>query len=106
MDDGLTLETHLVSHWKQSGELPEQLDVPALPFELEYIWDWWLALNESRNVGMDINHISYTEIMTWSTLLKITLTPFEVRCIMALDSVYINVRREQHARKASQSGNK
>jgi hypothetical protein len=95
MDDGLTLEDHLKSHWKQSGVQPEQLDFPNIPVEIEYIWDWWVALANTRPAGMGMEHITYTEITNWSNLLKINVTPFEVRCIMALDSTYLVVRKEQ-----------
>ncbi len=106
MDDGLTLEQHLTSYWKQSGVLPPQLDIPPIPYELKYIWDWWCDLHKTRPVGMDEGHITYTEIENWSTLLKISVTPFEVRCIMALDSAYIRFRIEQQERKSKDSAAK
>jgi hypothetical protein len=101
MDDGETLEMHLVSHWRQSGVIPEQLQVPPIPYEYTYIWDWWVTLHKTRPIGMDEGHITFTEILNWSTLLKINVTPFEVRCIMALDSAYITFRVEQQERKAA-----
>jgi len=98
MDDGLTLETHLVSHWRQSGIMPDQLDVPPIPYELLYIWNWWTELHQTRPTGMDEGHITYTEIHNWSTLLKINVTPLEIRCIMALDSAYIGFRAKKQPR--------
>jgi hypothetical protein len=106
MDDGLTLEQHLESYWKQSGVKPEQLDFPPIPVEVQHTWDWWIALNRTRAVGMDANHITYTEIANWSTLLKIGVTDFEVQCIMALDSAYIHTRQKQQAAKQAASGKK
>lgn len=105
MDDGQTLETHLVSYWKQSGVMPDQLNIPPIPYELEYIWDWWIALHSTRQMGMAANPVTYQEVLSWSTLLKINVIPFEVRCIMALDSAYLRCRAEQQARKTA-SGNK
>jgi hypothetical protein len=81
--------------------MPDQLNVPPIPPELSYIWDWWLELHKTRPVAMEEGHISYTEIYNWSTLLKINVTPFEIRCIMALDSAYIGFRAEQQQRKSS-----
>lgn len=106
MDDGLTLEQHLTSYWKQSGVIPAQLDLPPIPYEIKYIWDWWLDLNKSRAVGMAACHITYTEISNWSKLLKISITEFEVRCIMDLDSAYLSVGSEQRDRKAAKQGGK
>jgi hypothetical protein len=103
MDDGQTLETHLVSYMKQSGVCPPQLDIPPIPYEAEHIWDWWLQLQATRPIGMASGHITYTEIANWSKLLKINVTDFEVRCIMAVDSAFLSVQNEQHKRKAASS---
>ena len=101
MDDGLTLETHLINHWRQSGVMPDQLNHQPIPYELEYIWGWWLVLHKTRPCGMAEGHITYTEIYHWSRLLKINVDPFEVRCIMAVDSAYITCRSEQQQRKST-----
>lgn len=101
MDDGLTLRDHLVSHWKQSGVMPDQLAVAPIPYELEHIWDWWVQLDDRRQVGMDVCALTYTEITNWSILLKINPTPFEVRCIIALDCAFMRNHRAQQAKKAS-----
>ena len=106
MDDGLTLEKHLVSYWKQSGVMPAQLNFPPIPYELQYIWEWWLDLQKTRPIGMQAGHITYTEIFNWSTLLKINVIPFEIRCIMALDSAYLSCQRKQQERKLAPSGKK
>lgn len=106
MDDGLTLEVHLTNYWRQSGVCPEQLNHPPIPYELSYIWDWWVDLQKTRPIGMGEGHITYSEIMNWSTLLKINVDPFEVRCIMALDSAYLGCRIKQQEREAASSSNK
>lgn len=107
MEDGLTLEQHLVSLWKQTKVIPPQLDLPPIPFELQHIWDWWEDLDATRQRGLATNPITYTEIERWAFLLKINLDPFEVRCIMALDSAYMACHAEQQAKKAaSAAGNK
>lgn len=105
MDDGLTLEHHLISYWKQSGILPDQLNIPPIPHELYYIWSWWLDLHKTRPVGMSEGHVTYTEMSNWSNLLKIKITPFEIRCIMLLDSAYISFRIKQEKQKLASSKN-
>lgn len=97
--DGLSLETHLRNYWKQTGQMPEQLDVPDCPVELMYIWSWWCTLNSTRQVSMDVCRITYNEILSWSQLYKISLTPFELDCIVALDSIYMQIRAEQQERR-------
>ena len=83
--------------------MPDQLDVEPFPYEVNHIWEWWLTLQASRPIGMQSGHITYAEIHSWSTVLKINVTPFEVRCIMALDSLYLACSREQQERKAASS---
>lgn len=100
MEDGQTLETHLTSIWRQSGVIPDALDTLPVPYDLEHVWNWWLQLQETRPVGMQEGHITYTEMQNWSTLLKINVSPFEVRCIMAIDSAYIRTLNTQRAEKA------
>lgn len=101
MDDGLTLETHLINYWRQSGEMPEQLNYKPIPYELEYVWGWWVKLHATRSIGMSESPISYTEILNWSTLLQINVNPFEVRCIIAIDSAYFTCRIEQQKNSAA-----
>lgn len=98
MSDGLTLEAHLMSGWRQTGKMPERLDVPPIPYELEYIWDWWQELDKIRPSGMELQRIDHLMIESWSRLEKIGVVPFEVRCIMALDSAYVRCYNQQHAK--------
>lgn len=81
--------------------MPDQLDVPPFPYEINHIWDWWVTLQASRPIGMESGHITYAEIESWSRLVKINVIPFEVRCIMALDSLYLACSKEQQGRKAA-----
>lgn len=69
---------------------PEELLVEPIPTELEYVWHWWLELQETRAPSMNGHaHITYTELDSWTRLLQIRLTPFEVKCLMKLDSVFV-----------------
>ena len=102
-EDGVTLQLHLENYWKQSGVKPEQLDVDPIPLEIEYVWAWWLQLHETRQMGMEANHIAYTEVASWSKLMQIQPTCFEIKCIMALDTVYLNYRAEALAKSTAAS---
>lgn len=98
-EDGLTLETHLKSHWRQSGQMPSQLDTTPLPFELCHVWEWWCLLNKRRQSGMDVCTITFTEIKAWKELYELKTTPFEIDCILMLESVYMRIQAEQNARR-------
>jgi hypothetical protein len=64
-----------------------------------------MQLQASRQIGMQPNHISYQEIACWSQLLNIQVTQFEVRCLMALDSCYLNHSEKVRASKAPKPTN-
>lgn len=81
--------------------MPDQLNVLPIPIDVDHIWDWWLELGRTRSTGMDASHITYTEVESWSRLLQLNVSKFEVRCLMALDTVFINCQREAQANKAA-----
>lgn len=64
-----------------------------------------MELQKTRNNGMEQNHITFQEIESWSRLLGIGVTQFEVRCLIALDSCFLthsaSVRAAKAATKAS-----
>lgn len=65
------------------------LDVDPIPVEAAHLWEWWHQLNETRQAGFKLCHISYLELAAWAGVLHLRLSPFEVRCIMALDSCFL-----------------
>ena len=85
--------------------MPPQLDFPPIPYELDHIWNWWIELDKTRQVGMEECSITYSEIESWSRLLKIDVTPFEVQCLIGIDSLAAasRSRSREAARKAAQN---
>lgn len=76
--------------------MPKDLDVPDLPVELQYIWDYFQAMNRKRTVGLNAeNPLSDLEIMAWQQRNKITFTQFENDCIDALDQAYLDRGKKQ-----------
>lgn len=92
-EDGLSLEDHLKSHWRQTGVMPVELEFVPVSFEVAHLWDIWIELDRMRDVVMDVCHIKASEMEAWLRLLKMDLTPFEVRGIMAIESEYMKMRR-------------
>jgi hypothetical protein len=93
-EDGLSLEDHLRSYWRQTGICPGQLQVETIPYEIEYIWGWWIELQHTRQPAFSgHSHITYTEVRNWSLLVDITVTAFEVKCIMEIDTIFIDCHR-------------
>jgi hypothetical protein len=100
-EDGISLQVHLESHWRQTGVLPEQLNVAPIPYELAHVWGWWMQLQATRSTGMEQNHITFQEIASWSNLLGIGVSQFEVRGLMALDTCFITHSASVRAAKAA-----
>lgn len=69
------------------AEAPE---VKYCPHEVEYIWEWFIELNSTRDAGMQCSGIKHTEITAWSEGMRINITPFERRAIRAIDVAFIN----------------
>lgn len=89
--DGKTLRWHLETVYEQTGKMPEQLDIPELPYEVAHIWDCFLKLSAKRTSGFkERNPLSELEIEAWERRRRMRLDPFEIECIDALDRVYLD----------------
>ncbi len=96
--DGKTLQWHLEKVRDSSGKAPPELEIPAAPYELEYLWGHFMTLNRKRSMGaMSVNPLLDSEILAWERRNRLRLTPFEAECIDALDQVYL-----AHAGRAQQ----
>ena len=95
--DQQTLRAHLESVYRQTGVLPEQLqDLAELPECLAHVWVWFTRLSSKRVNGMAVGPIQSLEIEAWCRQHDLTMTPFEVRALETLDTLYI-----QHQSKAT-----
>ena len=54
---------------------------------MQYLWQWFLALNNARSSGMAPNPISHQEIKAFCELRGIRMSLFEMDALQALDSV-------------------
>lgn len=78
------------------GIKPDELINPAeLPLFLEPLWQDFLNLNQSRQAGMAINPLTYSEIDAYARLTKTTFSKSEVLVIKQLDSLLL----KQHSSK-------
>lgn len=62
---------------------------------MEWIWQVFLLLSSCRSYAPDIGYlpIPYSEILSWSILHHVPLTPFDIRCLNELDAVWIGWSR-------------
>ncbi|MGH6761362.1 MAG: phage tail assembly chaperone [Phyllobacterium sp.] len=63
----------------------------VLPEAGNLIWSWFIDLHQARSWHMNgPNPISYSEILTYSQLMRWQIVPYEVTAICRLDQVFID----------------
>ena len=95
LKDGATLREHLESVWRQSGEKPDELNVPDCPDFLAYLWGWFVDLSGARQYtdqGQPLP-LSYTEIMAWRDLMEVDASPSEIKTLKQLDILSLNTKK-------------
>jgi hypothetical protein len=77
--------------------MPKELEPPPCPDEIKYLWQWFGDLSRGRNyTGMGSPlPLSSTEILSWMTITKIRLTPWELDVIKSMDSIHLQSVNEQ-----------
>jgi len=98
--DGKPLRSHLESIYRQTGHKPEKLINTDCPESMQYLWEYFLELHNTRGGGMGISSISYTEMQAWCSLLSIHITPTEVEIIKMIDACFLeHYHKTQKAKK-------
>jgi hypothetical protein len=80
---------------------PELLNLKELPVEFYSMWKWFLQLNSKRQSGMSINSLSWSDIHSYFSLLKISPTEEELDILTRLDSIALS-----HYSKQQEQANK
>jgi hypothetical protein len=79
---------HLQSVEKQSGKRLPDLDLPDVPKELMYLYQW------ARTLIRSDSQVTYSEILAWATLTKEMPSPWEVEVLTTIDAIYHKVRHD------------
>lgn len=89
--DGHSLRAHLEAASRMLGRLPDELaNAPELPAELGHVWRWFCDLHATRMHGQfGAYPIGYAEIGAWASLTGISLRPFEVAALRAVDEAFL-----------------
>lgn len=82
------MRKHLLQVYKTTGKLPDQLNLPKFPVELEYFIEWSRQLIRAEP-------ISYTEIYHWAMLTNVHPQPWEIDVLVEIDSIFHKVKNEQ-----------
>lgn len=70
----------------EDEDIVSEIDCPV---EVEYIWEWYIELDATRQNGMGYGPITHQEITAWSVGMKIDLMPFERESIRAIDREFL-----------------
>ena len=81
------MREHLKQVEKSTGKRPIQLDEAKLPDELVYLLNMFEELRSTAEPGSSIR---FVEIKAWCDLTGVDISPFEFRCIKALDREWLN----------------
>jgi hypothetical protein len=96
---------------RQTGKIPDALNIEPLPPECEYLWRWFRDLSGSRTIGFGINPITYLDILAWSRLTGVRPEPWEVRIIRDIDTTLLASKAKESedgrsADRAARAGNR
>lgn len=83
--DGDTLRGYLQWQASASGKADPRL-TSRPPAECSFLWDVYCELSAMRPSGMGISPIPGVEYESWQRLQGITLTPWEIDTLKAMDS--------------------
>jgi hypothetical protein len=64
-------------------------DLPPVPLETEHLWDLFKGLCRRRQIGMDANPLSPSDIDAYARRMSVDLTPFEFETLCELDDAVL-----------------
>jgi hypothetical protein len=92
--DGATVREHLQAAAAATGKADPSLS-RSLPRALVWLWQAFCELSAARPVGMAAGAIPGTEIEAWQRLARVTLLPWEVDTLRAMDRAALAVMNEK-----------
>lgn len=98
LEDGATLRQHLQRAYENTRRADPLLDAPPVPRAARAVWEAFVQLASSRASGMGLSPISLADIEAWCRLSGITLTPWELDTLLALDAAALTeaAKRMKH----------
>jgi hypothetical protein len=91
---GKPAREHFEQVEKSTGKRPPELDGPLMPECTELVWEVFCKLHSTRQAGMGVSPISYTEIECYCRLTGIKLYQWQLRAIKTIDDAYLKSQRE------------
>lgn len=91
--EGGTLHSHLIQAKKSGAKVPE-LTPPETAKGSEYLFQLWREIYRERDSSFTLQPIKIRDIMLYSEAMGIKLEPFEIKCIMEIDSEYVQANNK------------
>jgi hypothetical protein len=89
-EDGATLRQHYQMAEKH-GHKVEELIQPVVDVQVKYLWRWFCELSHGRDYNnVSPNTLKWSEINSWSNMMKRNLNEWEVFTLLAMDRSFIN----------------
>lgn len=93
-DSESTVREHLTAIWEQTGIKPSELDNKEPNQYILSLLNDFYTLSSSRQCGMSLNPIQFSEIESWLRLSNRTLEMWEIEVIKKLDVIWLNIQTE------------
>ena len=88
--DGKTIRQHLESVHEQTGDAPEELELPPFPEVLRNVWSKFLDVHRGRTCGtMGVNPLSFQDLLAWMSVSGEALSGWEVDVVLRLDRLWM-----------------
>lgn len=106
LEDGTTKLDHLIQVEESTGQnhVPET----HIPMEAEHLWNWFWSLSSARGSSGfgGAAPLSFTEIRAWIEVTGLTVHPWEIDAIRAMDGAYMQAQAEMSKAKSSKGKGK
>lgn len=99
LPDGTTRRDNLVAAARATGEVHSEL-LEALPPGGEMLWQAFIELSRSRTPGLTgAGNIPQSEIVAWQRNQRLSLLPWEIETIGAMDAAVQSASADRRASK-------
>ena len=76
------------------------LKEPPLPYCLEYLWQRYMVLHNTRSyTEFGMLPVTGDSVQAWSKLLDWRMKPHEIEALIAIDAAYRNPEERDHGRR-------